>query len=246
MKSNERVRKKNGLLIVVVIAYLATLAYDYINGSGLFVEALALTGSYLKEMLQVMPPVLILTALIATWVPREIISANLGVGSGLRGKLASVAIGSISAGPIYAAFPVAQTLLDKGASIGNVVIIISSWAVIKIPMLAVETRFLGAQFTLARYLWTVPSILAMGAICNKVLCQGDLKTQATKANVRTIEQRILEELPGYHCKACGFESCTECANAIARGEAELNACIPGGNDVTSHLTALMKRAKHDA
>ncbi len=41
-------------------------------------------------------------------------------------------------------------LLTKGASISNVVVILTSWAVIKIPMLFVETRFLGFKFTVIK------------------------------------------------------------------------------------------------
>ena len=43
-------------------------------------------------------------------------------------------------------FPIGKSLLSKGASITNIVIILSSWAVIKVPMLANEAKFLGSRF----------------------------------------------------------------------------------------------------
>lgn len=226
------------MVFVALAAYLLTLIYDGTQGSQLTVQALKLTGSYLLEMLQVMPAVLILTALITTWVPREIISANLGENSGLRGKIASIVIGSVSAGPIYAAFPISQTLMHKGASIGNVVIIISSWAVIKVPMLAVEARFLGARFTMLRYLWTVPGILLIGAICNRVISLTDIP-RAKSVEDKPLQLLLIDALPGLGCKACGFAACSEYAQAVASGKAAPDACVPGGDKVSTQLRSLM-------
>ena len=82
------------------------------------------SGYYLKEMLVIMPVVFLLTALIEAWVPKDMIVNALGEGSGLKGSFISLALGSVSAGPIYAAFPVCKTLLQKGASISNIVVIL--------------------------------------------------------------------------------------------------------------------------
>ena len=93
---------------------------------------------YLKEMALVMPVIVILTVTIEAWVPKKVIMNGLGENSWAKGILFLILLGSLSAGPIYAAFPVTKTLLKKGSSIPNIVIILSSWAVIKVPMLANE------------------------------------------------------------------------------------------------------------
>lgn len=238
MKSTEMVSKYR-LLVIAFAAYLATFAFDLVQGTQLTLAALIETSGYFKEMLQVMPAVFIATALISTWVPRELIANHLGPSSGLRGRLASLVIGSVSAGPIYAAFPIARTLMQKGASIGNVVIIISSWAVIKVPMLAVEARFLGPKFTLVRYLWTVPSIVLMGFISSRMLTRADLPPKAVNQAEDSLGDLILRELPGYQCKACGFEDCAACADAIASGRATSSACVPGGVMVETRIATLL-------
>ncbi|MBI9101104.1 MAG: hypothetical protein JEY99_01720 [Spirochaetales bacterium] len=68
-----------------------------------------LTAGFLIEMLQILPPVLIITALITIGVPPEVIRKGLGNGSGIKGRLLSLLIGSFSAGPVYAAFPATET-----------------------------------------------------------------------------------------------------------------------------------------
>lgn len=41
-------------------------------------------------------------------------------------------------------------------------------------------------------------------------------------------EQILEQLPGANCGACGYSGCSGYAEALAKGEAELGLCSPGG------------------
>lgn len=136
--------------------------------------AIGNTAFYIKEMLIIMPVVFLLTALIDAWIPKSMIMKALGENSGIKGSMTALALGSISAGPIYAAFPVAKTLLKKGASIGNMVVILSAWAVVKIPMLANEVKFLGPKFMIVRWVFTVISIVLMGYIVEKIVKKDDI------------------------------------------------------------------------
>lgn len=138
------------------------------------VVALGNTAYYLKEMLIIMPVVFLLTALIDAWIPKNMIMKALGEKSGIKGSFIALGLGSISAGPIYAAFPVAKMLLKKGASIGNIVVILSAWAVIKLPMLANELKFLGPKFMIYRWILTVISIILMGYIISKIVKRDDI------------------------------------------------------------------------
>lgn len=42
-------------------------------------------------------------------------------------------------------------------------------------------------------------------------------------------------LPGINCGACGFKGCNDYAQALARGVAQPNRCIPGGESVAAQL-----------
>lgn len=114
---------------------------------------------YLKEMLTIMPIIFVLTALLDVWIPKETIIKYLGNESQIKGILLSLVLGSISAGPIYAAFPFCVMLKKKGASIRNMTIILSAWAVIKLPMLVNELKFLGITFMCLRWILTIVAIL---------------------------------------------------------------------------------------
>lgn len=227
--------KKHKLIFFVLIAYLVT----GLNRIDILRQALSNTLMYLVEMLEILPAVFILTGLINAWIPSAVIVKNFGHHSGLKGKLMSFVIGSLSAGPIYAAFPLAQSLLVKGASIGNIVIIISSWAVIKIPMLIVESKFLGLPFAFTRYLLTIPGIVLLSIACEKMVGKKEIDVKIKAGNSAQIGQ-IEKVLPGLNCGSCGYGSCMEYAEAIFKKEAAINQCKPGGNETAIRLQTLLE------
>ncbi len=54
---------------------------------------------------------------------------------------------------------------------------------------------------------------------------------------------IRESLPGANCGACGYAGCTQFAEGVARGEAPVAGCIPGGVDVSDRVAEIMGAEK---
>ncbi len=223
-------------VIAAAVLYLAAASVE----PTLALRGLETSWTYIREMIEILPAVMIATGLLDVWVPRDWIVRQFGKRSGWKGRALSIGLGSVSAGPIYAAFPVTRSLLQKGADIVNVVLILSAWAVIKVPMLIVETKFLGAQFMLTRYLLTVPAILMIGAVTGWLVSE----KKVLRAGARGLSERttqILDALPLYNCGACGFTGCGECAAAIAAGEAPADHCKPGGAAVAERIGSILER-----
>ncbi len=203
-------------ILIAIILFGVTFILDLevaLAGVNLFL-------GFIKEMVQILPPIMILTALIGVWVSRETIIKGFGTGSAWRGRLLSLALGTFSAGPIYAAFPAAAMLLSKGASVSNVVIIISTWAVVKLPMLITEASFLGLSFAVTRYALTIPMILLLGWIIEKQVSPKDFPFQKKAQMV----EEINGDLPQLNCKRCGYASCSEFAEAILDGYKVIDDC----------------------
>ena len=57
---------------------------------------------------------------------------------------------------------------------------------------------------------------------------------------------IREALPGANCGGCGFAGCSGLAAAIAKGEAEVNACPVGGAPVAAKIGEIMGLDAGDA
>ena len=162
--------KENLFMVIVALAYIIM----FIAKPAMGIESVKSSGYYIKEMLMIMPVIFVLTALLDMWVPKEKITQYLGKDAKAKGVFFSFLVGSISAGPVYAAFPMCVMLHKKGASIRNVVIILSSWAVIKIPMLINEAKFLGLKFMAIRWVLTIIAIIIFSWITAKIIKDKDL------------------------------------------------------------------------
>lgn len=188
--------KKNKLLTAVSLAYVILFiaipdkAYLSVKNS----------MYYIIEMLQIMPVIFILTSIIEAWVPKEVIMKGFGEKAGIKGSVFSFLLGSFSAGPIYAAFPICKMLLKKGASIANVVIILSAWAVIKVPMLANEAKFLGVQFMGARWILTVIAIIIIAYLMTIFVKKKDIPVQDEQDIGKVTGIDIKEQ----YCIGCGL------------------------------------------
>lgn len=132
-----------------------------------------LTINNLKEMLSVIPPIFILLGLLDVWVQKETMMKYMGEGSGFLGILIAFLLGSVAAGPLYAAFPVAGVLIKKGTKLSNVLIFIGAWSTTKIPLLLFEATSLGWKFTAIRFSINVFGIAAIAYITEKVLSKED-------------------------------------------------------------------------
>jgi len=52
-------------------------------------------------------------------------------------------------------------------------------------------------------------------------------------------EAILEALPGANCGGCGFVGCAEYAEAVAKGNADVSLCAPGGAGCALKLAGIM-------
>ncbi|NCB44804.1 MAG: permease [Clostridia bacterium] len=184
--------KKNKLLLLVALAYIAVLIISPEKA----MKSVGNSVYYLIEMLQVLPVIFLLTVVIEALIPKEMIMRGFGEKSGFKGNLLALLLGSISAGPIYAAFPISKTLLGKGASISNIVIILSAWAVIKVPMLANEAKFLGVNFMIVRWVLTVTAIFIMAYITGMLVKKKDLPIDSNRTKTLEIREN--------YCIGCGL------------------------------------------
>lgn len=114
---------------------------------------------FLREMLIILPPAFILIGLFEVWVPKTLIERHLGQGSGLAVYLWAFLLAGTTVGGLYVSFPVASALQSKGARLGFIFAYVGFSGFCRIPMTLFEISFLGAEFTLVRYLVGVPLTL---------------------------------------------------------------------------------------
>ncbi|HHZ16191.1 MAG TPA: RnfABCDGE type electron transport complex subunit B [Peptococcaceae bacterium] len=85
-------------------------------------------------------------------------------------------------------------------------------------------------------IYAIICLAALGAIFGIVLGIADKKFKV-EADPRIEE--IVNVLPGANCGSCGFPGCSGYAEAIVAGNAPLNACTPGKDEVRQKIAAIM-------
>lgn len=168
-------------LVIIIKKYktflivLACLGLLTIFNRNVGTRALSISIHSIVEMLFIIPPVFVLLGLLDVWVPRESMIKYMGEGSGLKGVLLSLFIGSAAAGPLYAAFPVSALFMKKGVSFSNVMIFIGAWSTTKIPMVLFELEALGASFALTRLFVDIPGIIIIALLLKKISKKEEIK-----------------------------------------------------------------------
>ncbi|MCF0147770.1 MAG: permease [Clostridium sp.] len=127
-----------------------------------------------KQMIEVLPPIMIILGLMDVWIPRETMMKYMGDNSGIRGICISILIGSIAAGPMYAAFPFAKVLLKKRVKFSNIIIFMNAWCVTKISTLIFEVSSLGYKFTISRLIIDIPGVIIMGYLVEALMPRNEL------------------------------------------------------------------------
>lgn len=161
---------KNRLNFIIIIAFALFTAVSFVVdspvGQDIFREQFYL---FFKEMILFLPVMFILIGLGDVWINREKVEKHIGEDSGLKGILFVVLLSMAQVGPLYGAFPVTYLLWKKGASIRNIFIYIGAFCTLKIPMITFEIGFLGWKFSLLRTLLSLPVIIIIAVVMERLL-----------------------------------------------------------------------------
>lgn len=160
--------------IFFITALLITIMITVFNDD-IGLQSFNIAFSSFKQMISVVPPIMIILGLIDVWIPREAMMKYMGDDSGIKGISLAILIGSIAAGPMYAAFPFTKVLLKKGVRFSNIIIFMNAWCVTKISTLMFEISSLGYKFTLARLLIDIPGVIIMGYLVHALMPKDELE-----------------------------------------------------------------------
>lgn len=162
--------KRYSFFLLSLLILILVFVFNWDLGTKSFINA----QSSFIQMLSVLPPIMILLGLIDVWVPKEVLMKYMGKNSGFTGVLIAILIGSIAAGPMYAAFPFTAVLLKKGVKFSNIIIFMNAWCVTKISTLLFEISAIGYAFTLSRLVIDVPGVIIMGYLVEGLMKKEDI------------------------------------------------------------------------
>ena len=124
---------------------------------------------YIKFILAIMPGVFILIGLFKVWVKNETIVKHMGDKSGARGFLLAIVLAFTCIGGLFAALPISKQLYDKGSRLSVILTYLGASCVCRVPMTLCEASMLGVNFTILRYVVSIPLIIISSILLEKVI-----------------------------------------------------------------------------
>jgi len=182
---------KKGELISIVLFVLAvtfvifSYATNYEDGEK---TGLAFINVMI-EMLKILPFAFILIGLFEAWIKRETVIKHLGDKSGIKGYFLVLLLAGLSVGGLFVAFPLAETLHKKGASLKIIFAYLGFAGIFRIPMTIFEISFLGLPFPLVRLLVTIPLFLLIGIVLGTILKKRNYKLYDIPKNFALKKQK---------------------------------------------------------
>jgi uncharacterized membrane protein YraQ (UPF0718 family) len=150
-------------------ALLAGLACYLILGPDAFAEALA---DDVRMVISTLPRIVLALAvagLVWMMLPRERLTRLIGGKSGLRGLLVATAAGVVTPGGPASAYPFLAVLAGSGADRGALVAFIVSWSMLGMQRILVwDVPFMGADFSLLRFVVSLPLPVLAGLIARRL------------------------------------------------------------------------------
>ncbi|PIY60204.1 permease [Candidatus Woesearchaeota archaeon CG_4_10_14_0_8_um_filter_47_5] len=151
------------ILVAALVIGALLIAPEYIIGT--LAEA---DYSLVLMILYYLPGFFILLSLFEVWLPEEVVVAHLGRHSGIKGAVYSFVLGTLLPGPIYIAFPLAASMVKKGVSPFNAILFIGAWSSLKLGEEVFEFQFLGPRFAVLRLVITIPFVIAMAWVMDRM------------------------------------------------------------------------------
>lgn len=130
------------------IVVLLVLLVLYFFRRDIAVKSVNLSLKSAVSMLGILPPILLIVNFFDVWVPKDTIIRHMGPDAGLKGFAWAFFLGTLAAGPLYVAFPVASLLAKKGARLAYIIFMLGIWTSTKLPIFMYELNFFGGTFTL--------------------------------------------------------------------------------------------------
>lgn len=169
--------KENKLFVVAF--FLLILLWVFSPSKGKIASISALDN--FKTVGMILPPIFILIGLLDVWVPKETMVKFMGRGSGFKGGLIAVFLGTVGAGPLVVAFPIAALLIKKGARLAYVFLFLGAWTSVKLPIFMFELANFGAKFTVIHVITSLTVYLLGAVVIEKFLNKEDLEVIEEKA-----------------------------------------------------------------
>ena len=137
--------------IVMMAAAAIALIVVYWKSPEAAGRGLTATGVLILEIIPRMVAAFTLAGLIQAVVPQDVIVSWMGHGSGVKGILIGMSLGTVTPGGPMTHFPIVASLFKVGVGVGPLVSYLTAWSLFGLQRIIMwEIPFLGAKLVAVR------------------------------------------------------------------------------------------------
>ncbi|MEI2367705.1 MULTISPECIES: hypothetical protein [Niallia] len=138
----------NGIVLYAIAAIYLSLSFikDQYKTKAALLSSWKMFRNVLPDLLAIM----LFVGLVLSLLTPSLISSIIGGNSGLLGILYSTIIGSIAIVPSFIVFPLGHTLVQNGAALPQVAVLMSTLMSVGLTSLFMEQKTFGQSFAYAR------------------------------------------------------------------------------------------------
>lgn len=148
-----KISEKEGEILFTVVMYILAVIFlivSFFKDRKKTKMALKKAWKSFENILPAFAGVLALIGLVMTVLTPDIISKIIGANTGFLGMFLTSIIGSITLIPGFVAFPLAATLLQKGAGVMQIAVFISTLMMVGFVTLPLEISYFGKRVAFLR------------------------------------------------------------------------------------------------
>lgn len=123
----------------------------------------------LKNILVPFINILILVSIVIYLIPPSIINQYLGSESGILGIAIAAIVGSITLIPAFISYPIAQGLIEQGASYTIVATLMTTLMMVGMVTLPLEIRYFGKNVAITRNGLNFVAAIIIGLVVGAIL-----------------------------------------------------------------------------
>ena len=155
--------------IVMMAAAAIALIVVYWKSPESAGRGLTATGVLILEIIPRMVAAFTLAGLIQAVVPQDVIVGWMGHGSGLKGILIGMSLGTVTPGGPMTHFPIVASLFKVGVGVGPLVSYLTAWSLFGLQRIIMwEIPFLGAKLVAVRVAVSLFFPLFAGWLCQNI------------------------------------------------------------------------------
>jgi len=165
MNTIKNVIKSNLLLTVAVLATIGIWIFDSNKGMTILINFV----NTCKSTVPILILMFALLAFIKVGMNSDAVQKEIQKNTGIKSIILGYVFGLLVSGPIYPGFSLSKMLIEHGIKIRVVIIMLSTWATLKIALLPFEVKILGVHVTMVRWIVTVIVIFFIAILCEVII-----------------------------------------------------------------------------